>query len=189
MHLIGNLILTIWIAFWVYWFVSAFSSKKSVHLGESRFALVRVGIFLMAVILVRVSQISTAKLGNFQLQQANPFVAITGFILLLAGLAFAIWARLHLAKNWGMPMTRKKDPVLVTSGPYHYVRHPIYAGILIALLGTALATILYWLAILVVLTAYFTVCALEEEKLMTEQFPQAYPAYKKSTRMLIPFVL
>jgi protein-S-isoprenylcysteine O-methyltransferase Ste14 len=44
------------------------------------------------------------------------------------GLGFAIWARVHIGRNWGTPMTQKDEPELVTSGPYHLVRHPIYSG-------------------------------------------------------------
>ena len=56
-----------------------------------------------------------------------------------SGIGLAIWARIHLGRNWGMPTSQKADPELVTTGPYRFVRHPIYTGLLVALLGTALA--------------------------------------------------
>ena len=62
-----------------------------------------------------------------------------GLVLFGLGLAFAIWARVHIGRNWGTPMTQKDEPELVTSGPYRLVRHPIYSGILLANIGTALA--------------------------------------------------
>jgi protein-S-isoprenylcysteine O-methyltransferase Ste14 len=77
----------------------------------------------------------------------------------------------------------------LTSGPYRFIRHPIYSGILLALLGTALATNLYWLIVLVFLGAYFTYSATVEERLMTTSFPDGYASYKAHTKMLIPFVL
>jgi protein-S-isoprenylcysteine O-methyltransferase Ste14 len=86
-------------------------------------------------------------------------------------------------------MTQKDDPDLVTSGPYRRVRHPIYSGILLALLGTALATNLYWLIALGVLGVYFVYSAKVEERLLTASFPSTYPSYRTKTKMLIPFVL
>jgi protein-S-isoprenylcysteine O-methyltransferase Ste14 len=110
-------------------------------------------------------------------------------ILLLAGMGFAVSARLYLGRNWGMPMTQKDDPELVTSGPYRFVRHPIYSGILLAILGTALATNLYWLIALAVMGAYFIYTVIVEERLMTASLPAAYASYRARTKMLIPFVL
>jgi protein-S-isoprenylcysteine O-methyltransferase Ste14 len=58
-----------------------------------------------------------------------------GAVLFACGIALAVWARLHLGRNWGMPMTQRAEPELVTSGPYRFVRHPIYSGLLTAMLG------------------------------------------------------
>jgi protein-S-isoprenylcysteine O-methyltransferase Ste14 len=112
-----------------------------------------------------------------------------GVILLLSGLALAVWARIYLGRNWGMPMTQKDEPELVTSGPYDLVRHPIYSGILLALLGTSLATNLYLLIAVLVIGFYFIYSAKVEEKNMTTRFPNTYPGYRMRTKMLIPFVL
>ena len=106
-----------------------------------------------------------------------------------SGLALAVWARVDLGRNWGMPMTQKAEPELVTSGPYRFVRHPIYSGLLAAILGTALATNLIGVIIVAILGAYFYYSATVEEKNLTVTFPAAYPAYRASTKMLIPFVL
>jgi len=78
---------------------------------------------------------------------------------------------------------------LVTSGPYRYVRHPIYSGILLGFVGTGLATNLYWFIGFVVIGAYFIYSATVEERLMKTSFPKAYPEYRARTRMLIPFLL
>ncbi len=86
-------------------------------------------------------------------------------------------------------MTQRVEPELVTSGPYRFVRHPIYSGLLLGAIGTALATDLLGLIVAVVLTAYFYYCASVEERNMIATFPTAYPAYRLSTKMLIPFVL
>jgi protein-S-isoprenylcysteine O-methyltransferase Ste14 len=85
-------------------------------------------------------------------------------------------------------MSQKDEPELVSSGPYHLVRHPIYSGILLAGAGTAVA--LSWQGLIVVVLAgiYFVYSATVEERYLTEQFPDAYPAYRRSTKMLVPFI-
>jgi protein-S-isoprenylcysteine O-methyltransferase Ste14 len=88
-----------------------------------------------------------------------------------------------------MPMSQKEDPELVTTGPYSKVRHPIYTGIISAMIGTALALSLLWLIVAAILGGYFIFSATREEKFMASQFPATYPAYKRSTRMLIPYIL
>ena len=119
----------------------------------------------------------------------SPVLEVVGTILFVSGLGVAVWARVHLGRNWGMPMTQKADPELVTSGPYHLVRHPIYSGILLAMLGTALATNLDWLIVFGILGAYFVYSATVEERLLAATFSTTYPSYREHTKMLIPFVL
>jgi protein-S-isoprenylcysteine O-methyltransferase Ste14 len=114
---------------------------------------------------------------------------VIGAAVFGCGIALAIWARVHLGRNWGMPMSQKAEPELVTSGPYRFVRHPVYSGLLLGVLGTALATSLIGLIIVAILGVYFYYCASVEEKNLTATFPTAYPAYKASTKMLIPLVL
>jgi Phospholipid methyltransferase len=81
----------------------------------------------------------------------------------------------------------KDEPELVTSGPYRLVRHPIYSGILLAVLGTARALSWLFLVALVLVGVYFTYSANVEERDLTEQFPGTYPEYRRSTKMLVPF--
>ncbi len=76
----------------------------------------------------------------------------------------------------------------MTTGPYHRVRHPIYSGIILAMIGSAVAVSLYWLIAVALLGGYFIYSAVMEERHMTGQFPDTYPAYKQSTKMLIPFI-
>jgi protein-S-isoprenylcysteine O-methyltransferase Ste14 len=95
---------------------------------------------------------------------------------------------MHLGRNWGTPMTQKDEPELVTSGPYHLVRHPIYSGILVAGIGTAVALSWLWLTAVALAGVYFLYSATVEERFMTEQFPDHYPVYKRSTKMLVPFI-
>jgi protein-S-isoprenylcysteine O-methyltransferase Ste14 len=104
------------------------------------------------------------------------------------GLAFATWARVALGRNWGMPMTLHENPQLVTSGPYRYVRHPIYAGLTAMLIGTSLV---YPLAAIpcALMIAYSVFSALREERDMEKRFPEAYPGYKNRSKMLVPFLI
>ena len=76
----------------------------------------------------------------------------------------------------------------MTSGPYHIVRHPIYSGILVAGAGTAVALNWLWLTAVALAGIYFLYSATVEEHDLTEQFPDTYPVYKRSTRMLVPFI-
>jgi protein-S-isoprenylcysteine O-methyltransferase Ste14 len=173
-------IFIVWALFWAYWLVSAFGAKRSTGFGRVR----PPGVIIIVVgfIVLRVFKGSNLVVHSLALE-------IVGTVLLVSGLALAVWARVYLGRNWGMPMTQKQEPELVTSGPYQYVRHPIYSGILLATLGTALATNLVWLIVLVVIGAYFIYSAKVEEGLMTDQFPSVYPGYMARTKMLIPFVL
>jgi protein-S-isoprenylcysteine O-methyltransferase Ste14 len=116
-------------------------------------------------------------------------LAAIGAVLFVGGIALAVWARLHLGRNWGMPMTQRARPELVTSGPYRFVRHPIYSGPLTALLGTTLVNNLLGLIIVAVLVAYFYYCGTVEERNLVSTFPTAYPEYRGSTKMLIPYLL
>lgn len=180
MHALRVAIAITWAVFWIYWLVSAFGAKQSTG-GLRRLPLN--GVTALAVfILVRVFH-------GGSLAVDSPVLAAIGAVVFASGLALAVWARIHLGRNWGMPMTERVEPELVTSGPYRFVRHPIYSGLLLGVIGTALATDLLGLIVAVVLTAYFYYCASVEERNLTATFPTAYPAYRLATKMLIPFVL
>ena len=185
-----DVIITIgWVAFWLYWLIAAFGSKKNSAPRIQHFVGVRLIMFVVIVLLIRTSLTKSISLNHDLFVQKNYWLLSIGLILFIAGLMLAIWARLYLGKNWGMPMSFKQDPELVTTGPYRFIRHPIYTGILLAMLGTALAGSAYWAVILVIATIYFIYSATVEEKNMQRQFPQTYIKYKKQTKMLIPFVL
>jgi protein-S-isoprenylcysteine O-methyltransferase Ste14 len=180
MHTLKAAIAIAWIVFWVYWLASAFGVKKG-RASTRRIPLN--GLSALAVILL----LRVFRGGSLEVH--SPVLGAIGAVVFASGIALAIWARIHLGRNWGMPMTQKAEPELVTSGPYRFVRHPIYSGLLLALLGTALATNLIGLLIVAVLGTYFYYSASVEEKNLVATFPAAYPAYRNSTKMLIPFVL
>ena len=171
-----------WAAFWLYWLVAAFSMKRG-RVPWSRELRIRAVIVVVAILLVRLGVFRGHRIDT------DPWLAGIGLALFALGLGFAIWARLHIGRNWGTPMTQKEEPELVTSGPYRFVRHPIYSGILLAGVGTALALSWLWLAAVALAGIYFVYSATVEERFLAAQFPDAYPAYKRSTKMLVPFVL
>ena len=115
-------------------------------------------------------------------------LAITGAALCIIGVAFAVWARVALGRNWGMPMTRHADPELVTSGPYRFVRHPIYTGLSVILIGSALV---YPHAVALpcaLMVGYSVFSARREERDLEARFPETYPVYKRRSKFLVPFV-
>jgi protein-S-isoprenylcysteine O-methyltransferase Ste14 len=171
-----------WVVFWTYWLVAAFSMKRG-RLAWSRELRIRAVILVLAIVLLR--------LGAFQNNGLNsdPWRAGLGIVLFAVGLGFAVWARIHIGRNWGTPMSHKDDPELVTSGPYQLVRHPIYSGILVASVGTAVALSWAWLIAVALAGIYFVYSATIEERNLTEQFPDSYPAYSRSTKWLVPFIL
>jgi protein-S-isoprenylcysteine O-methyltransferase Ste14 len=180
MHALKTAIAIAWIVFWVYWLTSAFGVKEG---KASRRRIPLNGLSALSVIiLLRVFH-------GGSLAVHSPVLGALGAIVFAGGITLAIWARIHLGRNWGMPMTQKAEPELVTSGPYRLVRHPIYSGLIAALLGTALVTNLIGLIVVVVLGGYFYYSASVEEKNLIATFPTAYPAYRSNTKMLIPFVL
>jgi protein-S-isoprenylcysteine O-methyltransferase Ste14 len=120
---------------------------------------------------------------------ANDAVGLAGMVLTMAGCLFAIWARLALGGNWSGRATVKEGHTLIVKGPYAIARHPIYTGLLLASIGTALA-IGEWRCILglFVIGMMFLVKMSQEERLMMETFPAAYPEYRQRVKALIPGV-
>jgi protein-S-isoprenylcysteine O-methyltransferase Ste14 len=182
MHVIDIVVFVGWIAFWIYWLVASIGVKAG-QTQWTRFAGIRVGLILVVLLLLRIRAVKQHATAN------DPWLQGIGLAFFLLGLALAIWARVYLGRNWGMPMSQKADPELVTSGPYSSIRHPIYSGIILAMIGTTIAVSLYWLVAVVLLGAYFIYSATVEERFMAGRFPDSYPEYKRSTKMLIPFIL
>jgi protein-S-isoprenylcysteine O-methyltransferase Ste14 len=178
-HVLRTAIPVAWVVFWVYWLASAVTVKAGSRTSRTRLP----GLSAVALLVV----LRVFRGGNGVIN--DPVLGAIGAVLFVCGLGLAVWARVYLGRNWGMPMTRKDEPELVTSGPYRFVRHPIYSGILLALLGTALAVNLYVLVAAAIIGAYFVYSAKVEEGLMIDSFPTAYPSYRARTKMLIPFVL
>lgn len=187
-----SLIIALWLVLVLYWAVSAGAAKRNIGgtWGWRRQVGVRLGVLILVVLALRITPLSHA------LRDARVFAVnrsmVLGFVgvaLCALGVVLAITARVYLGRNWGMPMSQKEDPELVTTGPYAFVRHPIYTGIFLAMLGSTIGLSIFWLLPLFLVGGYFIHCARQEEKLLLAQFPERYPAYKRRTKMFLPFVL
>ncbi len=187
MTLFQAFVVLCWFSFIVVWFIASRGAKRTVHHVGSGILIRIAFVILIAVAAHYLVATHVITIRPF----ASPFplgAVLLGDFLVAAGVAFAIWARVYLGRNWGMPMSVKENPELVTSGPYAYVRHPIYTGMIVATFGSGLVTP-WWFIFFVVCVIYFAYAATREEALMQKTFPDAYPAYKARTKMLIPFVL
>ena len=170
-----------WIAFWIYWLAVSVDAKPG-RTGWARFAFFRIALLVIILVLLRS--------GAFRkhVTSGDPWLQGFGLALVLAGLGIAVWARVYLGRNWGMPMSQKDDPELVTTGPYRRVRHPIYSGLILAMVGTAVAVSVLWLIAIALIGGYFVYSAFMEERFMAERFPDSYADYRRSTKMLVPFI-
>jgi protein-S-isoprenylcysteine O-methyltransferase Ste14 len=114
-------------------------------------------------------------------------VEILGIILSWIGAAVAVWARLQLGANWSATVTRKVGHQLISTGPYAYMRHPIYSGMLLAVLGTVLVLGEWrgWVALALVAVA-FTIKAKREERFLADEFGGGYEQYRQSAGFLLP---
>ena len=172
------------IAFWI---LSAFSVKRT---GEQPPLRQRLFYFVLtagaAILLNR-----SARIINWN-RAVLPHTVVTGILgdfLLFVGLFIAIWARITLGGNWSASVTLKENHELIQRGPYRVVRHPIYSGLLLMILGTAI--LIGQVGGFVVLA--FCSCGLwvklrREEALLTKHLPE-YSEYMRRTRALVPFVL
>jgi protein-S-isoprenylcysteine O-methyltransferase Ste14 len=182
-HIISGL----WLAWALYWLVSALSNKTTVRREPLGSRLAYVLPLLIGAWLILWRQLPWEWL-NERLWPRSLAAYWIGVALLAAGLGFSVWARVYLGRNWSGSVTVKADHELIRTGPYAYVRHPIYTGLIAALLGTAIAsgTLRAALGLLIVVASFLYKLRLEEA-FMRETFPDQYPGYAASVPRLIPF--
>lgn len=138
MHPVAIVLGAGWAAFSFYWLAAAIRTKRG-HVPWARQLRIRAVLLVVVIVLVRAGVFRARSVDT------DPLRTAAGVAVFAAGLTLAAWARVHIGRNWGLPMTQKDDPELVTSGPYRLVRHPIYSGLLVAGLGTAVALSWLWL--------------------------------------------
>jgi protein-S-isoprenylcysteine O-methyltransferase Ste14 len=178
------LIAACWAVFFIYWLVTGLGSKRTAR-SYGRQMLVRVAIVAVVLLFVRSRP---ADVGS-RAAILNPALRAAGLVICAAGIAFAIWARRHLGKNWGMPMSVHESPTLIMTGPYARLRHPIYTGIIVALIGNGLALSLWWFVAAAVALIYFGYAARREETTMLATFPGDYAEYRRRTKMIVPGIV
>lgn len=182
------LVVAAWIGWEIYWGLSARGVKRAASKEPlpSRL-LVVVALILCFVFLLVPNWFGSFLDGSFLPQGGLCFYI--GFALLLAGMAFTAWARTALGRNWSGRVTIKEDHELVTTGPYGLVRHPIYTGALLAIIGSviALGRVGGLLSIVLILAVFIRKIYLEEQ-VLGRHFGARYTEYRKQTRALIPFL-
>jgi protein-S-isoprenylcysteine O-methyltransferase Ste14 len=178
----------IWIVFIVFWVLAAFVQKRNARRQTAGSRLIQLSIIALVLVPFFVEGRRVGVLYR-HLYPNLLVVQYFGVLLLLLGFGFAVWARFVLGRNWSGIVTVKEDHTLITRGPYAWVRHPIYTGILLALLGTAvtLGTILNFIEVPVVACAFWLKLR-TEEKFMLETFGEQYKAYSRHVTALIPHV-
>ena len=185
----GPLIGAIWIGWGIYWFVAARDTKPN-RRRESRLSrLAHITPLAIAIILIARPDRQDGWF-DARILPRGPTAYWIGIAMLIAGLGFSIWARRRLGRNWSGTVTLKENHELIRTGPYRWVRHPIYTGLLLAFLGTAVA-LCEWrgIAATVLVAAAFLLKIRTEEDWMTETFGDDYRRYRAEVRALIPFIL
>jgi protein-S-isoprenylcysteine O-methyltransferase Ste14 len=177
-----------WLVFGVYWLLGSLRAKAIAE-KQSRGAAMQHRLALGLGCFLLIFRKFPAPL-NAALTPHTGVWQAAGAVVCLVGLAATLWARRTLAGNWSSDVTFKHGHELIKTGPYRFARHPIYTGLLVMFLGTAvqMCAMRAWLA-LPVITAGFWIKLRQEERLLLRHFPATYPAYQKSVKALIPFVL
>ncbi len=183
-HLIGYA----WWAVLIIWVISAFTSKRTVRTQSTGSRLGQLALGILAALFFFNEDLRRGFLA-WRFLPSSSEIADLGFALTLAGIAVALWARFTIGRNWSGTVTLKEDHQLIRSGPYSVVRHPIYSGILLALLGTVIAIgEVRALIALAIATLTLRLKSATEESFMLEQFGSQYVEYKHRVKALIPYL-
>ncbi len=182
---------TVWGVFWVLWLLAAFTSKRTVQRQTY-------GSRALQSVLVLIGVIFIFDFWNFfnqgwltaRLVPRTPFWVLFGAALTVSGILFCFWARAILGKNWSGTVTIKQNHELILRGPYAFVRHPIYTGLLMGMLGTAIVFGLARCFVGVfILGLGLWIKSQTEERFMLQQFGDQYTQYRREVRALIPYIL
>ncbi|HXD48309.1 MAG TPA: isoprenylcysteine carboxylmethyltransferase family protein [Gemmatimonadaceae bacterium] len=164
-------------------------AKRTAEAGTGRVRTLCTVFTVAAVVLWNELTRRGAVSGAAPLWSYAVAVGIVADVLMIAALAFTLWARVVLAGNWSARLELKQGHELVTRGPYRYARHPIYTGMLVMIAATAVYTgSVAWLIVLVGAFCFVLAESRLEEGLMMRVFPNEYPAYRARVKRLVPFV-
>ena len=177
-----------WLVFVAIWLLAAISTKRTVY-RESRTQRLRYWVLLVTAYFLLICGRQLPYPMNLHIIPHAAPIAWSAAILCIAGLLLALWARFILGRNWSGLVTLKEEHELVERGPYRFVRHPIYTGMLAMFFATALVQRhLAGFVGVALMFASFWIKLFLEENLMLQQFPRRYAAYRKRTKRIIPFI-
>ncbi len=184
-----NIINGCWTVFVAVWLLAAISTKRTVYRESHALRLRYWVLFVVACLLMINGRRLPYPLNLRIIPNAAP-IAWTAAVLCVAGLVLALWARVILGRNWSGMVTLKEGHELVERGPYRFVRHPIYTGMLAMFFATALVQrhLAGFVGVLLMFASFWIKLGLEEN-LMLQKFPERYAAYRQRTKRIIPFVL
>ena len=179
----------IWLSYVAYWWAMSRNVKATERRESVASRLARLVLFACAVTLLCLPSVPIPALGERFLSLSAVWFW-SGSAFTAGGLLFGVWARCHLGRNWSQPVTIKEGHELITSGPSALVRHPIYSGLLLAFVGSAVARG-EWrglLAVALVFGALWNKLRLEE-KWMRAEFGESYEAYSRRAAALVPYII
>lgn len=181
-----TVVFELWFVLFVVWFVSAPTGKRIARREGTGTRIVQLVVVVSAYSLLFDRDLAIGFLG-WRFWRPEPAVSWVGVALTAAGIAFAFWARFTLGRNWSGTVTVKHDHELVIRGPYRIVRHPIYTGFTLGMLGTALVVgqVRGLLALALIVLAWRLKWAVEE-RFMLEEFGDRYAEYRRRVSALIP---
>jgi protein-S-isoprenylcysteine O-methyltransferase Ste14 len=176
----------IWSTFGIYWAVGARQSGTAQTTEPNRFRALRLGILATTFILLLAPWLGIGFL-NGRFVPDNRATRWIGVALMIAGIGLAISARRHLGQNWSDKVELKVDHQLIRSGPYAYLRHPIYSGVLLGVAGTALAAgmVRGGAAFLLLLSSY-AIKAKKEERVLAVKFGDVFREHRRNTGFIFP---
>ena len=182
----GRIIVLCWVVFAVVWIAGAFFTKREVKRGRWG-----IGWIVLVAALVPMRQpVRWLHVGAL-LWVYTPWTGLVADMLTVIGLITALWARAVIAGNWSSSVALKEQHELIDRGPYRIVRHPIYSGVLLMVLGTVvLGGQVAGLIAFGLCVAGLAIKAAGEERLLTEHFPTDYPRYRARVKAaIIPFLI
>jgi protein-S-isoprenylcysteine O-methyltransferase Ste14 len=181
----------LWLVLTLVWVVSALRNmrtKRTIKSQSSTWQFLYTAILVVGVYLIFAKQTGIPWLDR-QLFSVTVPIVLVGLLAVLMGVVFSVWARLMLGDNWSNRVTVKENHTLVRRGPYRIVRHPIYSGILLGMLGSALQRggIRCFVGVLICGFSFWLKTR-AEERFMVQSFGEEYLQYRHKVKALAPFI-
>ena len=174
-----------WLCFFIYWGISARAVNKTEERGPdySPHLLLTVLSFVLVFPSIPLGPLDRA------MWPSNPYTPWIGLALTLLCQAFAVWARIHLGKYWSAEITLKEGHQVIQTGPYAMVRHPIYTGLVLGMLATAVG-VGEWRSLIafIVMSLAYTRKIRNEEAFLVSRLGEEYIEYRKRTKIIVPYL-